>query len=34
MESLLTVFFFTKKPLGMVWMLFKMLRPHLRENRI
>jgi hypothetical protein len=34
MGGFVTMLFFTNKPVKMVWMLFKMLRPHLRENRI
>jgi hypothetical protein len=34
MEAFVAMLFFTRKPLGMTWMLFKMLRPHLREHRV
>ncbi len=33
MEAFVAMLFFTRKPLGLIWMLFKMFRPHLRESR-
>lgn len=33
MEAFLALLLFTRKPLRMVWMLLKLLRPHLGPDR-
>ena len=34
MEAFIAMMFFTRKPAGAAWMLFKMLRPRLRAREI
>ncbi len=33
MGAFFAVVLFSRKPFGAMWMIFKMLRPHLRETR-